>query len=104
MIDKVKKSFSTGVLRIKWVATFLAERTKAETSIAKLLYEKTKIESKINDLYSDVGKRVMELKEKGEEDVLKDFMVQQALDEVKNLRESVDDYKSQADKINKLPD
>ena len=104
MIDKVKKSFSTGVLRIKWVATFLAERTKAETSIAKLLYEKTKIESKINDLYSDVGKRIMELKEKGEEDVLKDFMVQQALDEIKNLRESVDDYKSQADKINKLPD
>jgi len=104
MIDKVKKSFNTGVLRIKWIATFLAERTKAETSVAKLLYEKTKIESKINDLYSDVGKRVMELKEKGEEDVLKDFMVQQALDEVKNLRESVDDHKSQADTINKLPD
>ena len=104
MIDKVKKSFSTGVLRIKWIATFLAERTKAETSVAKLLYEKTKIESKINDLYCDVGKRVMELKEKGEEDVLKDFMVQQALDEVKNLRESVDDYKSQANTINKLPD
>jgi len=104
MIDKVKKSFSTGVLRMKWVATFLAERTKAETSVAKLLYEKTKIEGKINDLYSDVGKRVMELKEKGEEDVLKDFMVQQSLDEVRNLRESVDDYKSQANKINKLPD
>ena len=104
MIDKVKKSFSTGVLRIKWIATFLAERTKAETSVAKLLYEKTKIESKINDLYCDVGKRVMELKEKGEEDVLKDFMVQQALDEVKNLRESVDDYKSQSNTINKLPD
>ena len=104
MIDKVKKSFNTGVLRIKWIATFLAERTKAETSVAKLLYEKTKIESKINDLYSDVGKRVMELKEKGEEDVLKDFMVQQALDEVKNLQESVDDYKSQADTVNKLPE
>ena len=104
MIDKVKKSFSTGVLRMKWVATFLAERTKAETSVAKLLYEKTKIEGKINDLYSDVGKRVMELKEKGEEDVLKDFMVQQSLDEVRNLRESVDDYKRQANKINKLPD
>ena len=104
MIDKVKKSFNTGVFRIKWIAKFLAERTKAEASVAKLLYEKTKLDSKINDLYSDVGKRVMELKEKGEEDVLKDFMVQQALDEVKNLQESVDDYKSQADNINKLPD
>jgi gas vesicle protein len=104
MIDKVKKSLNRGVFRIKWIATFLAERTKAETSVAKLLYEKTKLEGKINDLYSDVGKRVMELKEKGEEDVLKDFMVQQALDEVKHLQESVHDYKSQADNINKLPD
>ena len=104
MIDKVKKSFSTGVLRVKWIATFLAERTKAETSVARLLYEKTKLEGKINDLYSDVGNRVAELKAKGEEDVLKDFMVQQALDEIKNLKETVDDYKSKADNINKLPD
>ena len=104
MIDKVKKSFSTGVLRVKWIATFLAERTKAETSVARLLYEKTKLEGKINDLYSDVGNRVAELKAKGEEDVLKDFMVQQALDEIKNLQETVDDYKSKADNINKLPD
>ncbi len=104
MLDKVKKSFNTGLFRVKWIATFLTERTKAETSVAKLLYEKTKIEGKIDDLYSDVGKRVRELKEKGEEDVLKDFMVQQALDEIKHLQESVDDYKSQADNINKLPD
>ena len=104
MIDKVKKSFSTGVLRVKWIANFLVERTKAETSVARLLYEKTKIDGKINDLYSDVGNRVAELKAKGEEDVLKDFMVQQALDEIKNLQETVDDYKSKADNINKLPD
>ena len=104
MIEKVKKSFSTGLLRVRWIASFLAERTKAETTVAKLLYEKTKLEDKINDLYSDVGNRVMELKEKGEEDILKDFIVQQALDEIKNLQESVDDYKSRAENINKLPD
>lgn len=104
MIDNVKKNLNTGLLRIKWIATFLAERTKAETSVAKLLYEKTKVEGRINDLYIDVGKRVMELKEKGEEEVLKDFMVQQALDEVKHLKESIHDYKRQADDINKLPD
>ncbi|UCH79949.1 MAG: hypothetical protein JSW20_09355 [Nitrospiraceae bacterium] len=104
MIEKVKKSFSTGLLRVRWIASFLAERTKAETSVAKLLYEKTKLEDKINDLYSDVGNRVMKLKEKGEEDILKDFIVQQALDEIKNLQESVDDYKSRAENINKLPD
>jgi gas vesicle protein len=104
MIEKVKKSLSTGVLRIKWMAGFLAERTKAETSVARFMYEKTKLEDRINDLYSDVGKRVRELKEKGEGEILKDFMVQQTLDEIKTLQESVDDYKEQAHKINKLPD
>ncbi len=104
MIDKVKKSFNTGLFRVKWIASYLAERTRAETSVAKLLYEKTKIEGKINDLYNDVGKRVRELKEKGEEDVLKDTMVQQTLEEIKHLQESVDTYNSKADSINKLPD
>ncbi len=104
MIDKAKKSLTTGIMRVKWIAKFLAERTKAETSMAKLLYESSKLENKIDDLYRDIGKRVVELKEKGETSVLNDFIIQQALDEVKNLRETVDDYKKQAKNINKLPE
>jgi len=50
---------------VRWFATFLAERTKAETEIAKLLFESTRFEGKIEDLYRDIGKRVVELKEKG---------------------------------------
>lgn len=104
MINKVKNSFNTGLLRIKWIATFVAERTRAETSAAKLLYESHKLEDKIDDLYKDIGKRVLELKEKDEKDIFQDFIVQQALSEVKNLKQSVEDYKSQAKDINKLPE
>jgi len=107
MKDKIKQSLTTGLTRIKWIATFIAERTRAETSVAKLLYESSKLESRMNSLYSDIGKRVMELKEKNEEedkDVLKDFIVQQTLDEIRTLRGSVDDYKGQARDINKLPE
>lgn len=107
MIDKVKKNLTTGLTRVKWIAGFVADRTKAETSIAKMLYESRKLENTIDELYRDVGKRVMELKSKGEseeKDVLKDFIVQQALDEIKNLQETVSDYKTQANHINKLPE
>lgn len=107
MIDKVKKNLTTGLTRVKWIAGFVADRTKAETSIAKLLYESSKLESKMDDLYRDVGKRVMEIKKKGEgeeKDILKDFVVQQALDEIRNLKETVDDYRTRAKKINKLPE
>jgi gas vesicle protein len=102
MINKVKDGFNTGLLRVKWIATFVAERTKAETSAVKYLYECSKLEHKIDDHYRDVGKRIMELKEKDEKDVFQDFIVQQALSEVKNLREAIADYKKK--NINKLPD
>jgi gas vesicle protein len=104
MINKVKDSFNTGLMRVKWIATFVAERTKAETSVVKLLYESSKLESKIDDLYRDIGKRVIELKEKGEKEVYQDFIVQQALNELKDLRDAVKDYGKQAKDINKLPE
>ena len=105
MIDRVKNNLATGLTRVKWIATFLAERTRAGTSVAKLLYESSKIGERIDDLYRDIGRRVMELKEKGEDkDVYSDFIVQQALDEIRNLKENVNDYKKQARNINKIPE
>lgn len=107
MIDRVKSNLATGLTRFKWIATFLAERTRAGTSVAKLLYESSKLGERIDDLYREIGRRVMELKEKGEhkkKDVYSDFIVQQALDEIRDLKENVDDYKSKARNINKIPE
>lgn len=107
MIEKVKKNLTTGLMRVKWIAGFVADRTRAETSVAKLLFESSKLESKIDDLYRDIGKRVMELKEKGDQsakDVYRDFIIQQALDEIRNLHETVSNYRDQAQNINKLPE
>ncbi len=107
MIDRVKNNLATGMTRFKWIATFLAERTRAGTSVAKLLYESSKLDERIDGLYSDIGRRVMELKEKGEhkgKDVFSDFIVQQALDEIRSLKEEAIDYKDQARNINKLPE
>jgi predicted RNase H-like nuclease (RuvC/YqgF family) len=104
MIDKIRKSLNKGLDQVRWIATFLAERTKAETEIARLLFENTKIEGRIDDLHRDIGRRVSELKGQGEKSVWKDFIIRQALDEIKHLREAADNYKSQADNLNKLPE
>ncbi|MBL7031811.1 MAG: hypothetical protein ISR97_01360 [Nitrospira sp.] len=105
MIDRVKNNLGTGLTRVKWIATFLAERTRAGTSVAKLLYESSKLGERIDELYRDIGRRVMELKENGgDKDVYSDFIVQQALDEIRNLKEDVDDYKKEARNINKIPE
>ena len=105
MINRVKDNLATGLTRAKWIATFLAERTRAGTSVAKLLYESSKLAERIDDLYMEIGQRVMELKEKdGDKDVYSDFIVQKALDEIRNLKEDVDDYKNQARNVNKIPE
>lgn len=104
MIDRIRNSLNKGLDQVRWFATFLAERTKAETEIAKLLFESTRIEGKIEDLYRDIGKRVMELKDKGEKAIWKDFVIQQALDEIKHMREAADEFRNQAKNLSKLPE
>jgi hypothetical protein len=103
MLDKTKNSFVSGIARVKWVASFLAERTRAETEIAKKSYERSKIENKIDNLYRDIGRRVLELSEKGEADVLKDSIVHNVLGELKDMIERADNYKTRTDSINKTP-
>jgi hypothetical protein len=104
MIERVKKSLNEGFRIIKWIATFIAERTKAETSIAKLLYESSKLERKMDDLYREIGKRTLELKEKGEESIFNDFIIQQTSAEIKGLKETVEEYKDKARNVSKLPE
>jgi hypothetical protein len=104
MLDRIRKSFNEGVKSVKWFATFLAERTRVETSIARLSYESNKLESRVDELYSDVGRRVLELKEKGEKAILKDLVILQAIDEIKRLREQIEDCKSKAYALNKPPE
>ncbi|NOZ68646.1 MAG: hypothetical protein GXP46_05265 [Deferribacteres bacterium] len=98
-MDKVRKNLTTGITRVKWMANFVAERTKAGTSSAKLLYEISKLENRIDDLYRRIGRRITELKEKNEtegKDVFRDHIIEEALEEVKKLKETADNYRSKA--------
>ena len=104
MIDRIRRSLNRGLDQVRWVATFLAQRTRAETEIARLLFESTRIEGKIEDLHRDIGSRVAELYEKGEKSVMKDFIVRKALDDIRLLREASADYKNQARNLSRLPE
>lgn len=101
MIDRVRKSFNEGVKSIKWFAAFVSERTRLEASMARLLYESSKLENRLDELYRDIGRRVLELKDKEGQDVLKDFIILQEINEIKKLREEIEDYKSRAHKLDK---
>ncbi|MBI5025632.1 MAG: hypothetical protein HZC12_02665 [Nitrospirae bacterium] len=101
MWEKIRKNFKEGLDSLKWFAAFLAERTKAETSMARLLYESNKLEKKMDELYRDVGKRVFDLREKGEKVELKDPIILQSLDEIIRLRQEIEDCKSKSRELGK---
>jgi len=103
MIDKIRISLKEGMKRVKWITMFLAERTRAETEIGKLMFESSKLESKLENLYIDIGKRVLELHQKGDnKSVFNDFIIQQAIAEIKDLKDAIDDYKKQARELSNI--
>lgn len=113
MIDRVKKSFNEGVKVVKWIASFVAERTRAETTVAKLLFKSSRLESRLDELYRDIGKRVLELKEKVEaapgedphrykKSVFKDFIIKQTIDETKILKKQIEELKDKAKEASEL--
>ncbi len=102
MIDKIRISMKEGMKRLRWITMFLAERTRAETEIAKLMFESSKLESKLDKLYSDIGKRTLELQEKGEKSIFNDFIIHQAIAETKDLKDAIDDYKKQARELSNI--
>jgi len=104
MFERIRKNFNEGVKSVRWIATFLAERVKAETSMAKLLYESNKLETRVDELCREIGKRVVELKEKDERAVLKDFFILQSIDEIKRLKVEIEDRKSKAHALSKPPE
>ena len=101
LLDKIRKNLNDGIKQVKWFASFLSERTKVETSLAKLLFESSKLENRLDSLYSEMGRRVAELEEKGEKAVLKDFIILQTMDEIKKLKKEIDEYKNKAQTIEK---
>ena len=101
MIERIRKNFNSGIASVRWLAQFLAERTKTETSIYKLRYESSRLEERIDDLYKDVGKRILELKEKEKKEVFKDFIIQQTIDEIKTLRKEMEGYRDKEEEVNK---
>ncbi len=104
MIDKIRKNFNEGVKSVQWIATFLAERLKAETSMAKLLYTSSRLEAKADELYRNIGRRVLELKEKGDKAVFKDFIILEAMEEIKRLNTEIEALKRKAQALSKPPD
>jgi seryl-tRNA synthetase len=102
MLKRIKDSFDTGLEKIKWTSSLVSERVKIELSVMKLLYETDQLERRKEELMKTIGRRVIELKEYPDRQLLKDSIVADALTEIDKITAEIDLTRKKASDISKI--
>jgi len=101
MLKRIKDSFDSGVEKIKWFSSLLSDRVKVEVSVMKLMYQSDQMERRKNDLMKTIGRRVHELKEYPDRQILKDRIIEDALIEIEQITSEIELTRKKASEISK---
>jgi hypothetical protein len=101
MLKRIKDSFDSGVEKIKWFSSLLSDRVKVEVSVMKLMYQSDQMERRKNDLMKTIGRRVHELKEYPDREILKDRIIDDALVEIEHIIREIELIRKKASEISK---
>lgn len=102
MLKKIKDSFDGGVEKIKWFSSLLSDRVKVELSVMKLLYQSDQLERRKEDLMRAIGRRVLEMKEHPDRQILKDRIIADALAEIEQIINEIELTRKRASDISKI--
>jgi predicted RNase H-like nuclease (RuvC/YqgF family) len=89
MIKGLKKDFINGVEKIKWFSRIISERLKIEITIIKLLYRSDDMDRMKDEMLLAIGKRVYELKENTEKNILKDRDIFESVAGIERLEKEI---------------
>jgi seryl-tRNA synthetase len=102
VIKRLRNNFEDGIEKIKWFASLLSDRLKIELSVMKLLHESEQMEKKRDDLMKAIGRRVYELKEHSDRQILKDPLIAEALSEIEKISTEIESTKKKASEISRV--
>ncbi|MBS1233299.1 MAG: hypothetical protein H6R42_953 [Nitrospirae bacterium] len=102
MLKKIKDSFDSGLDKIKWFSSLLSDRVKVEVSVMKLLYQSDQMEKRKEDVLRTIGRRVHELKEYPDRQILKDTVIADALAEIEQITSEIEQTRKKASEISKI--
>jgi len=102
MLKKIKDSFDSGVDKIKWFSSLLSDRVTVEVSVMKLLYQSDQMEKRKEDVLRTIGRRVHELKEYPDRQILKDTVIADALAEIEQITSEIEQTRKKASEISKI--
>ncbi|MGW8322501.1 MAG: hypothetical protein ACWGSD_13200 [Thermodesulfobacteriota bacterium] len=99
--DRIRKDLEDGLNSIQAIGRFLAQRTRVETSLAKVVYDTQKIRRKIDEKYHELGERIYELKD--EKNPSDNATVRDLISDLSSLKEELDFYMTRASELGGQP-
>ena len=99
MIKRLRNNFDNGIEKIKWFASLLSDRLKIELSVMKLLHESDQMEKKRDELAKKIGRRVLEMKEHADRQVLKDSVITDTISEIEKIDREIEQTRKKASEI-----
>jgi len=94
MLDRIRRDFDEGMRRLKWAGEFLAERTKVEVSLAKVVFECQKLQKSIEEKKLELGERVFDLRD--DKRALHNAVVRDIIAEIESLKSRLDEGMAEA--------
>jgi hypothetical protein len=89
MLKRLKDNFESGLEKLKWFSSLLSERVKVEISVR-------------DDLLKTIGRRIYELREHSDRQILKDASITEALGEIEKIDTEIESMKKKASEISKV--
>lgn len=102
MLKRIRDSFDNGIEKIKWFSSLVSDRVKVELSVMKLLYESDQLEKKREDLMKTIGRRVLELKDYPDRQILKDSVIASAVSEIELITNEIEQVRKKASAISSI--
>lgn len=99
MLKRLKNNFESGVQKIRWFSSLLSDRMKIEISVIKLLHHADQMEKKRDELFQKIGRRVVELKEYSDRQIMKDGMMTDMMSEIEKINQEIEQTRKKASEI-----
>jgi hypothetical protein len=102
MLKRVAESFRSGIARIKWFSTVIAERLKIEVAVVGLLHRSDTVRRQREDLVRTIGERIWQLRTDEERNVFKDSVVREALGKIEALDREIEELNKQVQDVSRV--
>ena len=102
MLRKLSLNITSGIEKIKWFFSIIAERVKIEIAVVRLLGKSEQYEKEKQNILIAIGERVVDLRDSKTVSVHDDAVIRESLKELDNLEEKLTVLRQEAHDISVL--